>query len=261
MEREIGRGGAARVFLARDPEGQRVALKILHPELLASTTAERFLREMRLAKQLDHPNIAKLLETGERDWLAYYAMEFIEGASLKEVLQRVQRLTLPDSKRLGADLLAGLAHAHERGIVHRDVKPANIIVTSDRAVLVDFGIARAMAVTTSEHLTRSGMTVGTSHYMAPEQILGAREIDQRVDVYAVGCVLFECAAGHPPFVARQEALVLQQHLQTPAPPLITARPGVSREFSDVVARALAKKPEDRWSSAEEMGRALAAAPV
>lgn len=256
IDREIGRGGAARVFAARDTTGRLVALKILHPELLTSTTADRFLREIRLAKQLDHVNIARLLDTGERDWLVYYVMEYIEGSSLRQVLDRVRQLTVEDARRLAADILAGLDHAHHHGIIHRDVKPENVMVTSERAVLVDFGIARAVELTTSEHLTRSGMTVGTSHYMSPEQITGSRQLDARTDLYAVGCVLFECVAGHPPFVSRQQALVMQQHLQAPPPDLGALRPGVPPEMVRAVTRSLAKKPEDRWSSADEMRRVL-----
>ncbi|HZN98078.1 MAG TPA: serine/threonine-protein kinase, partial [Gemmatimonadales bacterium] len=173
MECEIGRGGAARVFLAVDREGQKLALKILHPEFLESVAADRFLREIRLASQLNHPHIARLFDSGERDWLVYLVMEFIEGVSLRTVLGPGRRLSLADTLRLTCNLLDALDHAHQLGIIHRDVKPENVVISPDRgAVLLDFGIARAIVTSTSDEITRTGMTVGSSSYMSPEQING-----------------------------------------------------------------------------------------
>jgi serine/threonine protein kinase len=145
IEREIGKGGNARIYLALDREGRRVALKILHPELLVSVAADRFLREIRLCSQLQHPHIAHLLDSGERDWIVYYVMTYVEGPTLREHLARVARLPVPEAVRLADDLLDALDHAHSHGIVHRDVKPENIVLTSEGAVLLDFGIARAVA--------------------------------------------------------------------------------------------------------------------
>jgi serine/threonine-protein kinase len=261
VEREIGKGGNARIYLALDREGRRVALKILHPELLVSVAADRFLREIRLCSQLKHPHIAHLLDSGERDWIVYYVMTYVEGPTLREHMGRVARLSVPEAMRLADDLLDALDHAHGRGIVHRDVKPENVVLTSEGAVLLDFGIARAVAASGNDRLTRSGIAVGTSTYMSPEQITALKEIDLRSDIYSLGCVLFECLAGQPPFVHRNEAVVLQLHLTQPAPDLRTLRPDLPRELAEGVARALEKTPEARWQSAAAMRESLAGARV
>jgi serine/threonine protein kinase len=261
IEREIGKGGNARIYLALDREGRRVALKILHPELLVSVAADRFLREIRLCSQLQHPHIAHLLDSGERDWIVYYVMTYVEGPTLREHLARVARLPVPEAVRLADDLLDALDHAHSHGIVHRDVKPENIVLTSEGAVLLDFGIARAVAASGSDRLTRSGIAVGTSTYMSPEQITALKEIDLRSDIYSLGCVLFESLAGQPPFVHRNEAVVLQLHLTQPAPDLRTLRADLPRELADGVARALAKAPDVRWQTAAAMRESLAGARV
>jgi serine/threonine protein kinase len=261
VEREIGKGGNARIFLAREPGGEPVALKILHPELLVSVAADRFLREIKLASQLNHPHIAHLLDSGERDWLVYYVMSYVQGPTLREMLSQRIRLTVPDTLRVADDLLDALEHAHEHGILHRDVKPENVVIGSQGAVLLDFGIARAVWASGSDRLTRSGIAVGTSTYMSPEQITALQEIDLRSDLYSLACVLFECLAGQPPFVHRNEAVVLQMHLTQPAPDLRSIRPEAPVELAQSLARALAKTPEERWQSATAMRDALAAVPV
>jgi eukaryotic-like serine/threonine-protein kinase len=261
VEREIGKGGNARIFLARDPNGQHVALKILHPELLVSVAADRFLREIKLASRLDHPNIARLLDSGERDWLIYYVMSYIEGATLREYLDQSSRLSIAETRRVACDLLDALAHAHGLGIIHRDVKPANVVVSAQGAILLDFGIARAVAASGTDQLTRSGIAVGTSTYMSPEQITAASNIDHRCDLYSVGCLLYECLAGQPPFHHRNEAVVLQLHLTQSAPDVRTLRSDAPAELAQGIARALAKNPEERWSSAIAMRDALSAVVV
>ena len=261
IEREIGRGGNARIFLASDAAGQRVALKILHPELLVSVAAERFLREIRLASQLHHPHIAQILDSGEQDWLVYYVMDYIEGPTLRERLDSPVPLAVGETMRIVCDVLEALDHAHTRGIIHRDVKPANVVLSSRGAVLLDFGIARAVAASTNDQLTRSGIAVGTSTYMSPEQISALREIDHRSDLYSLGCLLYECIAGQPPFTNRNEAMVLQLHLTETAPDLRTVRPDTPPYLAAAVTRALAKNPQDRWPSAMAMREALAAVSV
>jgi serine/threonine protein kinase len=261
VEREIGKGGNARIFLAKDSSGCHVALKILHPELLVSVAADRFLREIRLASQLDHPHIARLLDSGERDWLIYYVMSYVEGATLREYLDTNRRLSVAETLRIAGDLLDALAHAHAQGIIHRDVKPANVVVSAEGAVLLDFGIARAVAASGTDQLTRSGIAVGTSTYMSPEQITAAVNIDHRCDLYSVGCVLYECLAGQPPFYHRNEAVVLQLHLTQAAPDVRTLRGDTPAELAQGIARALAKDPEERWSSATSMRDALATVSV
>ena len=261
VEAEIGRGGAARVFRAVDGQGNTVALKILHPELLVSTTAERFLREIQFIRTLDHPNIAHMVDSGERDWLVYYVMRYVEGPTLRQVMDRVRRLTVADATRIATDLLDALAHAHERGIVHRDVKPENIAITREGAVLLDFGIARAIDRSAGENLTKSGITVGTSKYMSPEQIAANRDLGPPADLYSLACVLFECLAGRPPFVQRSDALVFQQHLTEAAPDVRTLRVEVPASLAEAIWRAMAKRPEERFPSAAAMRAALALAPV
>ncbi len=261
VEREIGRGGNARIFLARDHAGRSVALKILHPELLVSVAADRFLREIRLASQLDHPHIARLLDSGEQEWLVYYVMSYAEGATLREYLDKSNRLPVAETLRIAGDLLDALDHAHGRGIIHRDVKPANVVISSVGAVLLDFGIARAVAASGTDQLTRSGIAVGTSTYMSPEQITALTDIDYRCDLYSLGCMLYECLAGEPPFVHRNEAVVLQLHLTQPAPDVRKLRSDTPADLAAGIAKALAKSPNDRWSSAAAMREALAGVTV
>ena len=261
VDREIGKGGNARIYLATDQQGRRVALKVLHPELLVSVAADRFLREIRLSSQLEHPRIAHLLDSGERDWIVYYVMTYVEGPTLREHLGHVWQLPINEAIRLADHLLDALEHAHRHGIVHRDVKPENIVLGAEGAVLLDFGIARAVSAAGSDRLTRSGIAVGTSTYMSPEQITALKEIDHRSDIYSLGCVLFESLAGRPPFQHRNEAVVLQQHLTQPAPDLRTLRPDTPKELAEGIDRALAKAPEARWQTAAAMRESLAGARV
>ena len=252
VEREMARGGAGRVFFARNLEGTAVALKVLHPELVVTATADRFLREIKTLSRLEHPHVAKLLDYGERDWLVYLAMAYIEGPTLKEHIAQVRRVSVSDAVRIARDLLDALAYAHEHNIVHRDVKPDNIVLSSNGAMLLDFGIARVIEGTGDEKLTRSGFTVGTSSYMSPEQVIAVRDLDHRSDLYSLGCVLFEALAGRPPFVHRSEAVVLQLQQTAEAPLLAELRPELPPELAGAVQRALAKDREQRWSSAVEM---------
>jgi eukaryotic-like serine/threonine-protein kinase len=257
VDREIGKGGNARIFLARGEDGQPVALKILHPELLVSVAADRFLREIKIASQLDNPHIAKILDSGEREWLVYYVMSYVEGATLRERLDTMRLLPIAETLRLAGDILEALDHAHGHGVIHRDVKPANIVLSAEGAVLLDFGIARAVVASGSDQLTRSGIAVGTSTYMSPEQITALADIDHRSDLYSVGCVLFECLAGQPPYAHRNEAVVLQFHLNQQVPDVRTLRSDTPAELATVITKALAKSRDQRWNSAAEMREALA----
>jgi serine/threonine-protein kinase len=260
VEKEIGRGGAAVVFLARNQEGVAVALKVLRPELAVTVAAQRFLQEISFLSRLSHPHIGGLIDSGEKDWLIYYVMPYWEGPSLQQYLTKYRRLRIDDALRLARDLLDALAHAHGQNIVHRDVKPDNIILTPDGAVLLDFGIARAIALSGQTKLTRSGIAIGTSAYMSPEQITALRELDHRSDIYSLGCVLFEAIAGRGPFAHPNEAVVLNRHLNEPPPSLRTLAPDTPQQLDTAILRALAKKPEDRWPSARAMLDALSKLP-
>ncbi len=256
VEREVARGGAGRVFLAIDPSGQRVALKVLHPELAVSVTAERFLREIALLKRLDHPLIARLLDYGEQNWLVYYAMSFADGPTLRGHLERVRQASVDDVVRIAMDLLSALGYAHRNGIMHRDVKPDNIILAAQGAMLLDFGIAKAIEAAGTERLTKSGFTVGTSSYMSPEQVAALDTIDHRSDLYSLGCVLFEALSGHPPFSHRSEAIVLQMQLTAPPPDVRVYRRDVPETLATVLMKAMEKDPAARWQSADQMRAAL-----
>ena len=256
IERQIGRGGAARVYLAHDQAGRKLALKVLHPELKVSVMADRFLREIRLVAQLHHPLIVPVIDSGEQDWLVYFVMPYVEGPTLRETLDREKTLSIEATRQLGADLLGALACSHESAIVHRDVKPANIVMSDAGAVLLDFGIARAVAASGRDLLTQSGMTVGTSAYMSPEQVTAEADLDQRSDLYAVGCVLFECLAGRPPFTGPNENVVLQMHMHEPPSDVRTYRKDTPPAIAETIARALRKARPERWQTATEMRKSL-----
>ncbi len=260
VEEEIGHGGAARVFRAlRVAGGERVALKVLRPELSVSLTAQRFLREVEVLRKLDHPNIARLLDAGESDWLVWYVMEYLEGPSLRSWLDEHGPAPIDVALRRSCEVLDAVAHAHARGIIHRDVKPENIVLVPKRgAVLLDFGIARAIAVSEAEKVTRSGFTVGTSRYMSPEQAAG-QPLDHRSDLYALGCVLFETLTGKPPYHHELDSHVMVFHQRSPIPDIRKARPDVPKPLAKAMERALAKDPRDRWQSAVELKTALEAA--
>lgn len=256
VERELARGGAGRVFLATDKAGTRVALKVLHPELAVSVTAQRFLREIGLLSRLDHPLITKLLDYGERDWLVYYTMSFAEGPTLRMKLDQVRQAPIADVLRIANEVLSSLGYAHERGIMHRDVKPDNIVLAPEGAVLLDFGIAKAIEAAGTERLTKSGFTVGTSTYMSPEQVSALETLDHRSDLYSLGCVLFEALAGSPPFSHRSEAMVLQLQLTAPPPDVRERRPEIPENIASALKKAMEKDPNNRWQRAEEMAGAL-----
>ena len=252
----VGRGGNASIFAGRDRSGERVAIKVLHPELAVSVAADRFLREIRYVAKLDHPHLARLLDSGETDYLLWFVMPYVPGESLRALLQRERRLPVAGAARLGCELLGALAHAHEHGIAHRDIKPDNIVLSPVGAVLVDLGIARAIAHSGEDRVTRSGFVVGTEEYMSPEQAAGAPDVDGRTDLYSLGVVLFECLAGRPPFAAASAAAVLDMQQHHPAPDLRRLRSDVPAALAAALARALAKAREDRWQSAAEMQAAL-----
>lgn len=252
----IGRGGNASIYGAYDKAGNKVAVKVLHPELAVSVAADRFLREIRYAGRLHHPRIAPLLDSGETDYLLWFVMPFVAGESLRHALRREQRLHIDFAVRMGCEVLQALAYAHQQGVAHRDIKPDNIVLSPEGAVLVDFGIARAVAQSGEDRITRSGFIVGTEAYMSPEQAAGAPEVDSRSDIYSLGIVLYESIGGKPPFASASAAAVLDMQQHHSPPDLRQLRPEVPALLSTVVLRALAKAPADRWQTAAEMERAL-----
>jgi eukaryotic-like serine/threonine-protein kinase len=254
VEREIGSGGMATVYLARDVKhGRTVALKVLRPELAATIGSARFLHEIEIAAQLQHPNILPLLDSGEADGFLFYAMPFVDGPSLRERLVHRGELPVNDAVRIFIEVVDALSAAHARGIVHRDIKPDNVLLTGRHAVVTDFGVAKAIGEATGRHpLTTVGIALGTPAYMAPEQASAEPNIDHRVDLYAAGSVAYEMLTGRPPFTGISSQAILAAHLTEQPAPVTTYRPSVSAALEQVVMRCLAKHPADRWQSAEEL---------
>jgi serine/threonine protein kinase/tetratricopeptide (TPR) repeat protein len=256
LERELGRGGMATVYLARDLKHDRlVALKVLHPELAATLGPERFLREIHTAARLQHPHILTVLDSGEASGLLWYTMPYVEGESLRQWLTREHALPVADALRIAAEVAQGLDHAHRHGVVHRDVKPENVLISDGQALLADFGVACALA-DAGGRLTETGLALGTPAYMSPEQATGARELDGRSDVYALGCVLYEMLAGEPPFTGPTAQSIIAKRLRESAPAVRRVRPTVSEEVERAVEIALASNPADRFQSAGEFASAL-----
>ncbi len=257
LERQAGEGGMATVFLAKDTRHERsVAIKVLRPELSASLGADRFLREIRLAATLQHPNILGLYDSGEAEGLLYYVMPFIEGESLRHRVDREQQLPIHDALRITRESAEALDYAHRHGIVHRDIKPENILLLGGHALVADFGIARAVSEAGGEKLTQTGMAIGTPYYMSPEQSMGSDRVDGRSDVYSLGCVLYELLIGQPPFTGPNAVAIMARHSMEKVPSLQVVRSAVPDEVEDIVMRALEKTPADRFQSMQEMVDAL-----
>ncbi|HST07546.1 MAG TPA: protein kinase, partial [Gemmatimonadaceae bacterium] len=257
LEREIGRGGMATVHLARDlRHHRRVAIKVLREELAAALGAERFLEEIRVTASLQHPHILPLFDSGSADGLLWYVMPFVEGETLRSRLARERRLPVDDALQLAREMADALDYAHRHGIVHRDVKPENVLLQGGHAVVADFGIALALEQAGGARLTRTGITLGTPSYMAPEQAAGDRPIDARTDVYALGAVLHEMLAGESPFAAAYEDM-RRKAMHEPVVALAARRADVSPSLDAAVRRAMAKEPDDRFPSAGAFATALA----
>jgi tetratricopeptide (TPR) repeat protein len=258
IERELGRGGMATVFLAHDRKHERpVAIKVLGHDVAAQLGTERFLREIKTAAQLNHPNVLPLYDSGEADGMLYYVMPFVEGGSLRDRLAREGQLPIEAALEIGREVAEALGYAHGLGIIHRDIKPENILFLSGRPVVADFGIARAMSAAGADQLTQTGTAIGTPAYMSPEQAVGDPHLDGRSDVYALGCVLYEMLSGHPPFMGTTPREVIARHTVDAVPPLRTARPTIPQNVDDSVVRALAKVPADRFPTAHDFAEALA----
>jgi len=259
VDRVIGRGGMATVYLCRDTRDESlVAVKVLRKELGSALIVERFLREIAFASELDHPRIPKVLDSGVTGDLPYYAMTYVEGESLKQRLEREKQLPLNEAIHIACEVIAPTAYAHSRGIVHRDIKPDNILIAADGVYVLDFGIARAIIESGVDRLTSTGIGVGTPAYMSPEQALGDRNLDARSDIYSLGCVVYEMIAGIPPFVGPTSQAIISRRFAASPPPLSEVRDAVPEEIEDAVQRALARSPADRWPTVGAFGKALEA---
>jgi eukaryotic-like serine/threonine-protein kinase len=257
IERELGSGGMATVYLARDVKhGREVAIKVLRPELAVSLGVERFVREIEIAAKLTHPHILPLFDSGETEGFLYYVMPYIQGESLRDRLNREEKLSMPETIRITGQIASALSYAHERGVVHRDIKPENILLAGDQAIVADFGIARAVELAGGERLTGTGLAMGTPAYMSPEQAFGSAAVEATTDVYAMGCVIYEMLTGHPPFEGATPQALLAKHAVDAVPGLRTLDPEISGPVERAVQRALAKEPADRYGTATDLAAAL-----
>jgi tRNA A-37 threonylcarbamoyl transferase component Bud32/TolB-like protein len=256
IERELGAGGMATVYLAHDVRHNRkVAVKVLRPELAAALGHERFLREIEIAAGLSHPHILPVFDSGEADQLLFYVMPFVEGESLRDRIIRERQLPLDDALTLTREVADALSFAHARGVIHRDIKPENILLHGGHAVVADFGIARAVDAAGGQQLTETGLAIGTPTYMSPEQA-AAEPLDGRSDLYSLGSVLYEMLAGEPPYSAPSAQAVIAKRLMEPVPRVTSLRESVPPAVEQVLVRALAKAPADRFATAHEFARAL-----
>ncbi len=254
FERELGQGGMSTVYLAEDLRHHRkVALKVLRPEIAATVGAGRFAREVEVAARLQHPNILPLLDSGEAAGFFFYVMPYVEGESLRERLARGQEMPIPDAVRILTEVADALSHAHAHGVVHRDIKPDNVLLSGRHALVADFGVAKAVTAATEHRmLTSAGVALGTPAYMAPEQATADPLQDHRVDIYALGVLGYELLTGRAPFAATTAQEMLAAHLTAAPEPLEKHRPGVSPVLANVVMKCLAKRPADRWQTADEL---------
>jgi len=257
LERELGEGGMAIVYLAEDVRHHRkVAVKVLRPELAPAAGGERFLREIEIAAGLRHPHILPLYDSGEADGLLYYVMPLVEGETLRARLERERQLPIDDALRYAREIADALSYAHAHGVVHRDIKPENILIESGHAVVADFGIAKAVAAAGATTLTGTGIAIGTPAYMSPEQAAGGSDVDGRSDLYSLACVLYEMLAGQPPFTGATTETLVRQHIMAAPPPVTQFRPAVPPSVSDALMRAMAKAPADRFNPVGQFSTAL-----
>ncbi len=259
IEHELGRGGMATVYLADDVRHHRqVAVKVLRAELGSLLGPERFLREVEIAAKLNHPHILPLYDSGDADGFLFYVMPYITGESLRLKLEREQQLPVEEALAITRQVASALSYAHARGVIHRDVKPENIMLYEGEAMVADFGIALALSAVADERLTQTGLVVGTPAYMSPEQAMSERTVDARSDVYSLACLLYEMLAGEPPYTAPNAQALLAKQLVDPVPAVRRLRPTVPTSVDQALMKALAKAPADRFASATAFAEALAA---
>jgi serine/threonine-protein kinase len=257
IERELGAGGMATVYLAEDLKHHRkVAVKVLRPELSAILGGDRFLAEIKVTANLQHPNILPLYDSGEADTFLYYVMPYLEGETLRDKMDREKQLSVEETVKLVESVAAALDYAHQHGVIHRDIKPENILLQSGQALVADFGIALAVSQAGGTRLTETGLSLGTPHYMSPEQATGDRDLDAKSDVYSLGSVTYEMLVGEPPHVGNSvQAIVAKILSDTPAP-VGRTRQLVPPNVDAAVQRAIAKSPADRFARAADFAAAL-----
>jgi tetratricopeptide (TPR) repeat protein len=259
IERELGRGGMATVYLAQDLKHERhVAFKVLHSDLVASLGPDRFQREIRLAARLQHPHILTVLDSGEATGRLWFTMPYVEGETLRQRLQRIGALPIGEAVRILEHIARALAYAHRHGVIHRDVKPENVLISQENVLLADFGVARPLQAAADPYLTTAGLVVGTPTYMAPEQAAADPATDHRADIYAFGILAYEVLAGEPPFANLPLGLLLAAHASREPEPIARRRPDVPSPLASMIARCLRKDPADRWDSADALCAALRA---
>ncbi len=261
LERQLGAGGTSAVYLARRvADGACLVLKVLHPRVLANGGAERFLREIEILRRLDHPRIVPIGAPGQADGLLFFTMPFVEGETLRARLHAGGPMAVRETLLIARDVTDALGHAHGRGVVHRDVKPENILLTDGGAQLMDFGFASAPSLTSSSRRDdEAAFAIGTPHYMSPEQVSGRQAGDWRSDFFSLGCVMQEMLTGRPPWVARSARELLRRRVGEPAPDVRTVRPDVPSDVAAVVRCTLAPYPNDRYATAAFLRSALDAA--
>ncbi len=259
IERELGRGGMATVYLANDVKHHRqVAIKVLRADLATLLGPERFLREVEIAAKLNHPHILPLYDSGDADGFLFYVMPYIKGESLRAKLEREQQLSVEESLAVTRQAASALGHAHAHGVIHRDVKPENILLHEGEAMVADFGIALAASATPDERLTETGLVLGTPEYMSPEQAMSESALDARSDLYSLACVLYEMLAGEPPYTGPNARALLAKQLVDPVPAIRRLRAAVPAAVEQAIMKALANAPADRFSSASAFVEALTA---
>src|SRR5512147_643718 len=258
IKRELGAGGMATVYLAQDLKHDRkVAVKVLKPELAAVLGAERFVVEIKTTAALQHPHILPLFDSGEANGFLYYVMPYIEGETIREKLNRETQFGVDEAVRIAREVADALDYAHRHGVVHRDIKPENILLHDGRAMVMDFGIALAVSAAAGGRMTETGLSLGTPHYMSPEQATAEKEITASSDVYSLASVLYEMLAGQPPHLGGSAQQIIMKIIAEPVAPVTTLRKSVPPNVAAAVAKALEKLPADRFETAKALGDALA----
>jgi eukaryotic-like serine/threonine-protein kinase len=257
IEHELGQGGMATVYLAEDLKHHRkVALKVLRPELAAILGAERFLKEIEVTANLQHPNILPLYDSGEADTFLFYVMPYVEGETLRDRLTHEKQLSVEETIEIAKGVAAALQYAHDHKIIHRDIKPENVLIQGGQAVVADFGIALAVSQAGGSRLTETGLSLGTPHSMSPEQATGDRQLDARSDTYSLGAMVCEMLAGDPPHTGSAMQAIIAKVLSEDPSPITRVRSLVPANVDAAVQRTLAKAPADRFRSAADFAAAL-----